>query len=63
MTFRERVRQRAREIEDKPLCLRDWIVLLFIALRRTDQIDWSWWWVLAPLWGGILIGALFTKET
>ena len=24
--------------------------LLFIALKLTGYIDWSWWWVLAPLW-------------
>jgi hypothetical protein len=25
-------------------------LLLFVALKLTHQIDWSWWWVLAPLW-------------
>jgi len=24
--------------------------VLFIALKLTDFIDWSWWWVLAPFW-------------
>ena len=24
--------------------------ILFIGLKLTDNIDWSWWWVLAPLW-------------
>lgn len=28
------------------------LTLLFIALKLTGYIDWSWWWVLAPLWGG-----------
>ena len=23
---------------------------LFIGLKLTDHIDWSWWWVLAPMW-------------
>jgi hypothetical protein len=27
------------------------LLLLFIALKLTDQIQWSWWWVLAPAWG------------
>lgn len=27
------------------------LLLLFIGLKLTDQIAWSWWWVLAPLWG------------
>jgi len=26
------------------------LALLFIALKLLDKIDWSWWWVLAPLW-------------
>ena len=24
--------------------------LLFIGLKLTGHIDWSWWWVLAPIW-------------
>lgn len=27
------------------------LALLFIGLKLTDHIDWSWWWVLAPIWG------------
>ena len=26
------------------------LVLIFITLKLLDKIDWSWWWVLAPLW-------------
>lgn len=26
------------------------LTLLFIALKLCGQIDWSWWWVLAPVW-------------
>lgn len=26
------------------------LTILFIALKLTHVIDWSWWWVLAPLW-------------
>jgi hypothetical protein len=26
------------------------LTLLFIALKLTGYISWSWWWVLAPLW-------------
>lgn len=26
------------------------LTLLFIGLKLTNQIDWSWWWVLSPLW-------------
>lgn len=31
------------------------LALLFIGLKLTNHIDWSWWWVLAPAW--IPIGA------
>lgn len=24
--------------------------ILFIALKLCGVIDWSWWWVLAPMW-------------
>lgn len=24
--------------------------IVFIALKLAGDIDWSWWWVLAPLW-------------
>ncbi len=26
------------------------LTLIFIALKLTNFIHWSWWWVLAPLW-------------
>ncbi len=26
------------------------LTLIFITLKLTDYIDWSWWWVLSPLW-------------
>lgn len=34
------------------------LAVLFIGLKLTGYIDWSWWWVLAPLWLGwaIIIG-------
>lgn len=27
------------------------LALVFIVLKLTKVIAWSWWWVLAPLWG------------
>ena len=29
--------------------------LLFIGLKLTSYIAWSWWWVLLPLYGPLLI--------
>ena len=26
------------------------LTIVFIVLKLTDNIDWSWWWVLSPLW-------------
>jgi len=25
---------------------------LFVALKLLGVIDWSWWWVTLPFWGG-----------
>lgn len=34
--------------------------IAFIVLKLTGVISWSWWWVLAPLWGPLaLFAALF----
>lgn len=32
------------------------LALLFITLKLTGVITWSWWWVLAPIWIPALIG-------
>lgn len=34
------------------------LTLLFIALKLMGHIDWSWWWVLAPLWGPLAFFAM-----
>jgi len=26
--------------------------VVFVVLKLTGYIDWSWWWVTAPFWGG-----------
>lgn len=26
------------------------LTILFIALKLTKVITWSWWWVLSPIW-------------
>ena len=26
------------------------LTIVFITLKLTNTIDWSWWWVLSPLW-------------
>lgn len=26
------------------------LTILFVGLKLTNYIDWSWWWILAPMW-------------
>ncbi len=26
------------------------LFLIFLVLKLTGSIDWSWWWVTSPLW-------------
>ena len=33
----------------------DVLLLVFIVLKLTHVIDWSWVWVLSPLWIGIIL--------
>lgn len=48
------------------------LALIFITLKLTNVISWSWWWVLAPIWiptafviaiALILLRIVFIKET
>ena len=29
------------------------LFITFLVLKLTKVIDWSWWWITAPLWGPI----------
>lgn len=33
------------------------LFLIFLVLKLTGNIAWSWWWITCPLWGptGILV--------
>lgn len=33
------------------------LFVVFLVLKLTHVIDWSWWWITAPLWAGL---ALYT---
>jgi hypothetical protein len=26
------------------------LLIIFIILKLTNNLDWSWWWVLSPMW-------------
>jgi hypothetical protein len=32
------------------------LFLVFLVLKLTDNIDWSWWWVTSPLWIPLTLG-------
>lgn len=34
------------------------LFLVFLVLKLTHVIDWSWWWITAPLWGGFAIAII-----
>ena len=43
------------------------LTVLFVGLKLTNVVAWSWWWVLSPLWiplllliGFLIIAAIFT---
>lgn len=31
------------------------LTIAFIVLKLTGFINWSWWWVTSPMWGGFTI--------
>ena len=36
-----------------------WVLFfIFLVLKLTDTITWSWWWVTLPLWGGLVLLAI-----
>ena len=37
--------------------------VVFVTLKLTDVIAWSWWWVTAPFWGGFALLAGFALLT
>jgi hypothetical protein len=36
------------------------LFVLFVGLKLTDQIAWSWWWVAAPIWIPFAVSFLFS---
>lgn len=31
------------------------LTILFIGLKLTGYITWSWWWVLSPIWISVIL--------
>lgn len=45
------------------------LTIAFVVLKLCDEINWSWWWVLSPLWISFsvilliaIICAIFDRE-
>ena len=34
------------------------LFLVFLVLKLTGNIDWSWWWVTSPLWIPLALGVV-----
>jgi membrane protein insertase Oxa1/YidC/SpoIIIJ len=39
------------------------LTLLFVGLKLTHFIDWSWWWITVPIWGPVLAVIAFLVIT
>lgn len=35
------------------------LFITFLVLKLTKVIDWSWWWITAPLWGPFALSIVF----
>lgn len=31
------------------------LFLVLLVLKLTEVVAWSWWWITAPLWGGLVV--------
>ncbi len=53
---RQRVARRRRTRFSVPGPWPGLVLIAFIVLKLTGVTDWSWWWVLSPIWiGGIVL--------
>jgi hypothetical protein len=40
----------SKESSNSGLSFMGSLTILFTALKLTNYINWSWWWVLSPMW-------------
>ncbi len=48
-------------VSNRGLSFSSVLFLVFLVLKLTNVIDWSWWWVTAPLWIPIIIFFVFVS--
>lgn len=46
--------EKSKEISDTL----ETLLIVFIVLKLTNNINWSWWWVLSPFWIPCIIGVV-----
>jgi hypothetical protein len=46
------------DINMKSLSFTSLLFLVFLVLKLTGTIDWSWWLITLPLWGPLAIGLM-----
>ena len=34
------------------------LFIVFLILKLTNVIDWSWWWITSPLWIGAILAII-----
>lgn len=38
------------------------LTIVFITLKVTNYVDWSWWWVLSPIWIDFILHLIFNRS-
>ena len=40
----------SKQVSSSGLGLGSILFIIFLVLKLTNNINWSWWWVFSPLW-------------
>lgn len=51
------------EVSWQGLGFGEFLTIVFIILKLCGVINWSWWWVLSPIWIGLLIMVIISIGT
>lgn len=43
------------ESGSQSICVVGLLGVVFVTLKLLGVINWSWWWVTAPFWGGLVL--------
>jgi hypothetical protein len=46
-------------IENSSISIEIIIFIVFLILKLTHTIDWSWWWITCPLWISLVLFLVF----